>query len=212
MSNIIKYESEPLNIKRIVKYFLKGLLFIAPITITIYIILMALRWVDSLIPAIEIPGLGFAIIISSITVIGFIVSTFVSKSISDYIERWIIKIPLIGLIYSSLKELMGAFVGEQKKFSKPVIVTMDSEGILRRLGFITQDDLSNLGMEDMVAVYFPHSYNFSGNFYFVPRKHVKPIKVSNTHYMKFIVSGGMTAIPKAAFEDEQEASLEPLNN
>ena len=200
MNHPVKHQTEKVTFGKFLNYFFRGLLVLAPITITLYIIIFALNWLDGLIPAINIPGLGLVIVLATITLAGYLTSTIVIKSVFEYFERGVLKIPLISLIYSSLKELMGAFVGEQKKFDKPVIVFMDRENGIQRLGFITQDDLSNLGLQDMVSVYLPHSYNFSGNFYIVPQSNVKPINVSRTHFMKFIVSGGVTAIPEAAFD------------
>ena len=200
MNHPVKHRPERVTFSKFLKYFFKGLLVLAPITITLYIIIFALNWLDGLIPAVNVPGLGLLIVLAGITLVGYLTSTIVIKSIFEYFERGVLKIPLISLIYSSLKELMGAFVGEQKKFNKPVVVFMDRENGIQRLGFITQDDLSNLGLHDMVSVYLPHSYNFSGNFYIVPQSNVKPIDVSRTHFMKFIVSGGVTAIPEAAFD------------
>ena len=200
MNHPVKHQPEKVTFSKFLNYFFRGLLVLAPITITLYIIVFALNWLDGLIPAINIPGLGLIIVLATITLAGYLTSTIVIKSIFEYFERGILKIPLISLIYSSLKEPMGAFVGEQKKFDKPVVVFMDRENGIQRLGFITQDDLSNLGLQDMVSVYLPHSYNFSGNFYIVPQSNVKPINVSRTHFMKFIVSGGVTAIPEAAFD------------
>ena len=200
MNHPVKHQPEKVTFSKFLNYFFRGLLVLAPITITLYIIVFALNWLDGLIPAINIPGLGLVIVLATITLAGYLTSTIVIKSIFEYFERGILKIPLISLIYSSLKELMGAFVGEQKKFDKPVVVFIDRENGIQRLGFITQDDLSNLGLQDMVSVYLPHSYNFSGNFYIVPQSNVKPINVSRTHFMKFIVSGGVTAIPEAAFD------------
>lgn len=200
MNHPVKHQPEKVTFSKFLNYFFRGLLVLAPITITVYIIVFALNWLDGLIPAINIPGLGLVIVLGTITVVGYLTSTYVIKSIFEYFERGVLKIPFISLIYSSLKELMGAFVGEQQKFNKPVIVFMDRENGIQRLGFITQDDLSNLGLHDMVSVYLPHSYNFSGNFYIVPQSNVKPINVSRTHFMKFIVSGGVTAIPEAAFD------------
>ncbi len=195
MSYPVKQEPQTFTISKLFNYFLKGLLLIAPISITLYIIIIALNWLDGLIPAIDIPGLGLIIILSAITVIGYITSAFVSKSVFEYFEKLIQKVPLISLIYTSLKDLMDAFVGEKKKFNRPVLVNMDNHDAIQRLGFITQEDLSNLGLEDKVAVYMPHSFNFSGNFYIVPKSNVTMLDVPRTHFMKFIVSGGVTAIP-----------------
>ena len=76
------------------------------------------------------------------------------------------KIPLVKLIYSAVKDLLNAFVGEKKKFNKPVLVEINRENKLYQIGFITQADLTELGLNDMVSVYFPHSYAFSGSLRF----------------------------------------------
>jgi uncharacterized membrane protein len=99
---------------------------------------------------------------------------------------------LIKLIYSSIKDLIGAFVGDKRKFNKPVLVTINKENNLHQIGFVTQEDLADLGLDDMVAVYFPHSYAFSGNHFLVSRSSVKPLNISGPAAMKFIVSGGVS--------------------
>ena len=104
------------------------------------------------------------------------------------------KIPLVKLIYSAVKDLLGAFVGDKKKFNKPVLVRINKENNLYQIGFITQSDLTDLGLTDMVVVYFPHSYAFSGYHYFVPKENIKPLDVPGPTAMKFIVSGGVSGL------------------
>jgi len=104
------------------------------------------------------------------------------------------KIPLVKLIYSAVKDLLGAFVGDKKKFNKPVLVRMNKENNLYQIGFITQSDLSDIGLTDMVVVYFPHSYAFSGYHYFVPKESIKPLDIPGPTAMKFIVSGGVSGL------------------
>lgn len=104
------------------------------------------------------------------------------------------KIPLIKLIYATVKDLLGAFVGDKKKFNKPVLVRINKDNSLYQIGFITQSDLSDLGLNDMVVVYFPHSYAFSGYHYFVPKENIKPLNISGPTAMKFIVSGGVSGL------------------
>jgi len=88
---------------------------------------------------------------------------------------------------------MGAFVGDKKKFSSPVIVQISDT--LSRLGFITQDDMNVIGEPDLVAVYFPHSYNVSGNVFLVPRDKVRSLTgVKSSDVMKFMVSGGVSPL------------------
>ncbi|TXE14846.1 DUF502 domain-containing protein [Algoriphagus aquimarinus] len=177
---------------RIISYFLRGLLFITPIAVTLYIIYQTILFLDNLIPA-PIPGIGILMVIGLITFMGYMASLFFAKPILDWFERGLISIPLVNLIYTSIKDLMGAFVGDKKKFSSPVKVQLSDTFI--RLGFITQDDMSVVGEPDMVAVYFPHSYNVSGNVFLVPKDKVTPlIGVKSSDVMKFMVSGGVSPL------------------
>lgn len=193
------------TLKRIFKYFLRGLLFLVPVALTIYIIVVSIQWLDGLVPM-KIPGLGLLIILAGITLFGYLGSTLLVKPFFDLLEELLIKVPLVNLIYTSIKDLIEAFVGDKKKFNQAVVVTMDESAHVKKLGFITQDNLSHLGLKDMVAVYCPHSYNFSGNLFVVPRKNVTLIDhVSSSDFMKFVVSGGVSGFPS---EQEIEAIVE----
>lgn len=173
------------------RYFFSGTLFIVPLVATAYFIYMSFRWLDSLL-ALPYPGLGFLIIFVAITIFGYFTSNFAFKTFTDWFDHGINRIPLVKLIYSSIKDLISAFVGDKRKFNKPVLVTMNKENNLYQIGFITQDDLKDLGLKEMVAVYIPQSYAFAGHHFIVPRENVKPLDVSGTVAMKFIVSGGIS--------------------
>ncbi len=176
--------------KNIINYFLRGLLFVAPLAITFYILILIVQFLDNLIP-LPIPGLGILIVFGFITFIGYTASMLITQPLYEMLEAWLVKIPLVNIIYTSIKDLMSAFVGDKKKFNTPIIVKL-SETIYR-LGFMTQDDLTVLEEPGLVAVYFPHSYNFSGNSYLVPRENVRILKnINSTEVMKFIVSGGVS--------------------
>lgn len=179
-------------IRILANFFLKGLLLVAPLWFTIYVIYLAIAKVDNIVH-VGIPGVGLAIVVAGITIIGYLVTTFITEPIFNYFTRLLEKFPLFKLIYGSIRDLMEAFVGEEKKFKEPVIVDMNEYG-LKKIGFITQKDLSILGLTDDVAVYFPHSYNFSGNFFVVPKSRVKPLNVHPAEIMKFVVSGGVSDI------------------
>ncbi len=177
--------------RKILRYFFSGTLFIVPLVATVYFNFISFRWLDGLLN-LPYPGIGFAIILGAITIFGYFTTNFAFKAFADWFDHIVNKIPLIKLIYSSLKDLLSAFVGEKRKFNKPVLVTLNKENNLHQVGFVTQADLSDLGLQDMVVVYFPHSYAFSGNHYIVPRENVKPLTVPGTIAMKFIVSGGIS--------------------
>ncbi len=179
------------TLKRIIRYFFSGTLFIVPLVATAYFIYVSFSWLDKLLN-LPYTGLGFAIILFAITGFGYLTTNFAFQTFSNWFDRGMNKIPFVKLIYSSLKDLLNAFVGEKKKFNKPVLVEVNKENKLYQIGFITQDDLSELGLKDMVSVYLPHSYAFSGLHYIIPRDRITPLDVSGPAAMKYIVSGGVS--------------------
>lgn len=174
-------------------YFMRGLLLVIPLALTAYIISYALQKIDGLI-GVKFPGLGIAILLAGITLLGYLGSTLLIKSLFDMTERWIVRLPLVSTIYSSLKELTSAFVGKDKKFDKPVLVLLNKEARLHKLGFITQKDLKDINLPGSIGVYVPHSYNFSGDLFLLPKEAVTPLNISGAEIMKFIVSGGVTGL------------------
>jgi uncharacterized membrane protein len=182
------------TIRKIVNSFLQGLLLIAPISITIFVIFKLFEFIDGLIP-INIPGLGLLIILGSITLIGMLGSLIIRTPLSFLFNRIMDQVPLVKMLYTAISDLLSAFVGQKKKFTEPVMVIMNRESNIRKLGFITERDLKNIGIGDnFVAVYLPHSYNFSGNMFIVPAENVIPVVANSADFMKFIVSGGVTRV------------------
>lgn len=181
-------------------YFMRGLLLVIPLALTAYIISYALQKIDGLI-GVKFPGFGIAILLAGITLLGYLGSTLLVRSLFDMTERWIVRLPLVSTIYSSLKELTSAFVGKDKKFDKPVLVLLNKEARLYKLGFITQKDLKDVNLPGSIGVYVPHSYNFSGDLFLLPKEDVTPLNISGAEIMKFIVSGGVTGLHHA---EEQE--------
>lgn len=179
--------------RKLVRYFLQGMLFVAPISITVFIMIRMFNWLDGLIE-IDIPGLGILIVFSSITLLGFLASTIFAKPLFDLLENLLNHLPVVKVLYSSLKDFMDAFVGKEKKFTQPVMVLTSGESNLHMIGFVTKGDLAELGLEGMAAVYFPHSYNFSGNVYVVSKEFIIPLSASSTEVMKFVVSGGVAGL------------------
>lgn len=141
------------------------------------------------------------ILLVSITLFGYLGSTVLFKSLLDNAEKVINKLPFVSIVYYSLKEFTAAFVGNEKKFNQPVLVLMNQEAQLHKLGFITQRELRDLHLRDHIAVYVPHSYNFSGDLFILPKEAVKPLHVSSAEVMKFILSGGVTGLRSTIKQD-----------
>jgi len=187
--------------KLLFKYFLQGLLFIAPAGITIYGVFLLFKYIDGFVisPIAEylpfkIPGLGIIILLGIITLLGFAGQTIFIKPLRIFLDKFMESLPLVKVVYSALKDFLSAFVGQEKKFNKPVLVKVNTISELEKIGFITTEDLTELGIKDKVSVYFPHSYNFSGEMFIVPKEHIKPLNIHPSEAMKFVVSGGITKV------------------
>ena len=180
--------------RQLTNYFFRGLLFVSPIVITVYTIVYLIRWLDGLIPGL-FPGLGLLIILTTVTMVGLISSIFLFNPVMDFIESIFSRTPFAKVIYNSIKDLFKAFAGNKKSFTQPVMVTFFKDTGIQKLGFITKEDLAEIGISGMSAVYFPHSYNFSGNLYLEPKENITVLdSFEATEALKFIVSGGITGI------------------
>lgn len=177
--------------KTLTKYFFKGLLFLIPIVVTLYVLYLIVSTVDKIF-GFNVPGLGFLITIALVTAIGFFVSTFFARGAARFIDRLFSRMPIVKMLYSAIKDLVSAFVGEKKRFNKPVFVSLLPESTVRIIGFVTRESLDDIGMADSMAVYIPQSYNFAGNLIVVPKEQVIPIDIESGKVMTFIVSGGVS--------------------
>lgn len=179
--------------RRIFGYFLNGLLIIAPFTITVWIVVAIIDWLNDMFD-LGIPGLGILMMVVLLTLVGFLGSSFLVKPFIILTERIFHKVPLVGIVYSSIRDLFDAFVGDNQKFNKPVMVKMSEDSDNYKLGFVTQDVLESINVDDKVAVYFPHSYNFSGELFLVPQRNITYLNMPSSDVMKFIVSGGVSRL------------------
>lgn len=175
-------------------YFFRGLLLIVPIAVIGVVAFEALKWLDQIVH-VKIPGLGIVIVLTSIVVIGWLGSTFFYQRLAEIGDDVLRRVPFLKTVYDALKDLMEGLVGSKKKFDRPVMITpLDGSG-LAQLGFLTQEDLSHLGIDSThVAVYVPYSFAWSGRLFIVPASSVTPINAKAAEVMKFILSGGVTRV------------------
>lgn len=177
--------------RNFVKYFLRGLLVIVPVAITVYVVYLIFVKVDSLM-GLPVPGLGFLLTILSVALIGYLAGNFFMRKLLGFMEGIFVKVPFVKIVYTSIKDLLSAFVGEKKSFDRPVLVTLFPGSGTMVTGFITRESLDSFGLEAHVAVYLPQSYNFAGNVLLFPREQVTPLKIDSADVMAFIVSGGVS--------------------
>jgi uncharacterized membrane protein len=175
--------------KTLVTNFLRGCLVVVPVVATLYAVYFVVRTLDGWL-GLEVPGLGFAIAIALITLIGALATNVIGKRLLALPDQLLTRLPFVKLIYTSLRDFMAALVGERRSFDRPVLVALDGAG-LTAVGFITREDLSLLGLTDHVGVYFPQSINFAGQLLLVPRARVQPLELPAHAILPVIVSGGM---------------------
>ncbi|MGE5796890.1 MAG: DUF502 domain-containing protein [Ignavibacteria bacterium] len=177
--------------KKVTKYFFQGLIVTLPAAATIYLMYWVLITFDNIF-SFNIPGLGFLLILLIILAVGFIASNILTRRVTIFIYNLFNRLPLISIIYNSVKDLIEAFVGDKKKFNKPVLVKASKESSIEILGFITEENLELLGEKNKVAVYIPQAYNFAGNLIIVPSSDVKLVDAGAKEIMTFILSGGLS--------------------
>lgn len=182
---------------RLLGYFARGLVLLVPLAVTLWVCWIVFTRVDGWL-GLPIPGAGFVATLLLITLVGFLGSSLLTRSAVSMLEGLLARLPFVRLLYGSTKDLLNAFVGEKRRFDKPVIMSVSPDSALRMVGFVTQDALDHLGLPSFVSVYCPHSYNFSGQLYLVPSSQVVPLDVASADAMAFVVSGGVSGLVPTA--------------
>lgn len=180
--------------RTVAKHFLSGLIVFVPVVGSISLVLWVLKVLDDLYP-LPVPGMGLAITAVLITLLGFLTSNVVGRKIVEWLEAGMKRLPVVNLLYSSLKDLLGAFVGDKRSFDKPVMVSVAPS--VRVFGFVTCDRFDDVRLDGHVAVYLPQSYNFAGNLLVVKKELVEPVDADSAQFMAFIVSGGVAEMRAA---------------
>jgi uncharacterized membrane protein len=196
--------------KKLFRYFIQGLLIIAPIAITIWAILTAFNFVDDLLPNLmhnifpnwigqdsngnvkKIPGLGFIVTILLVIGVGYISHNILMGSLINFFDQWMTRTPVIKFLYTSTKDFFEAFAGDKRKFNKAVLANVFSENVWI-VGFLTDEEMQKFEFgAEQVGVYVPQAYNFAGQLYILPRHKVRKIdKITAGEAMKYAVTGGV---------------------
>lgn len=198
--------------RNLFRLFLQGLLILAPISITIWILVTAFYWIDGILPNLvymvfpkllgtdtaglprRIPGLGFVVFIGIALLVGYISPSWIVSRVVEFAESILERTPGIKLIYSTIKDFFEAFAGNKRKFTKAVLVSIGAPDVWQ-VGFITQEELQQFELQEYVAVYIPQSYAFAGHLFFVKRDRVRVLTdISSADAMKFAISGGVAEV------------------
>jgi uncharacterized membrane protein len=188
--------------KTIFRYFAQGLIVLVPVSITGFLLYRGYHWFLDLFSGVRIiinpyidPFIYLFLVFVFVFLVGIFASNVIARFFIDETGKLLEKIPVIKTIFSPLKDFTSAFFGSNKRFNHPVLVTTNKHTGIREIGFITDEDLSQLGIEkEYVAVYFPMSYTISGRLLIVPRENIQALDVPASEAMKFVVSGGVSDV------------------
>ncbi|HEX8944359.1 MAG TPA: DUF502 domain-containing protein [Gemmatimonadaceae bacterium] len=178
---------------RLFNYFLRGLVVVAPLALTVYVCVAIFRTIDSWL-GLPIRGVGFALTLVLITLVGFMASSLITRTAIAALDRVLDRLPFVRLLYSSTKDMLNAFVGEKRRFDKPVLVSLSQDGMVRAIAFLTSESLASLGVTGHVTVYIPQSYGLAGHMLVVPVERVQRIDADAAAVMAYIISGGVTQV------------------
>lgn len=185
--------------RRLLRYFWHGLIIIAPVTLTIIFLRWVFLQVDGLLrPYVQAPGLGFALVVAGIVLVGWIGTFFFMRRLFNFFDAWLERTPGVNFVYSSIRDFFDAFVGDKRRFDQAVLVNVTADEVWL-LGFMTDEKLANLELDPAyVSVYVPQAYNVAGQLYIVKRERVRPLDhLASTDVMKYAVTGGAMDMPVA---------------
>ena len=180
-------------LKLLFRYFMQGLIILAPIAITGYVLFFVFDWIDSFLrPYVTYTGIGFLIVIGFIIFVGWISSYIIMESLISFFDHWLERTPGIKILYKAIKDFFQAFGGEKKKFTNAVLACVFGNDVWI-VGFLTDDEMEKFNMgSDMVGVYVPQAYNFAGQLYILPKDKVRKIEnIAAGEVMKYTVTGGV---------------------
>ena len=225
MSSIRPQFNKQKILSALAQRFFQGVIVLAPIGVTIWVIVSLFNWVDNFLPNVlntifpkqfaavngqipKVTGLGFVVAIILVLIVGWLSSLFFVERFMSFFDKILEKTPGVKIIYSSVKDFLEAFAGNKKKFDQPVLVNVDAADVWR-IGFITQENTAHFGMDQYVTVYVPHSYAISGITYIVPSARIKkfPKGVGAAEAMKYVVSGGVTTVEEEYAKASSDAGV-----
>ncbi|KAB7627234.1 DUF502 domain-containing protein [Alkalilimnicola sp. S0819] len=191
--------------KKLSSTFLRGLVAILPITITLYL----LYWIGSsaeavlgaviswlLPPQAYLPGMGLATGLVLVFLLGVLLRAYLVRKLLDALERLVFHIPLVKSIYGAAQDLMSFFSRSRESDMGQVVSAPVGPGGYHILGFVTREQGAELprGLagDDLVAVYFPMSYQIGGYTVFLPREVLQPVDMPVDEAMRFALTAGLS--------------------
>ena len=183
--------------KRVVNYFLKGLVILVPPLAVVYVAVRFFLFADGIlgqylknIMNVYIPGLGLVITVCIIILAGYFGSRWLFAKLFAKLDDWLSKIPLLKSLYSIVKDTTSSLTGEKSSFKK--VAMIDLGGGKKTIGLLGAEEIGFSQCEGLVPVYIPQSFQVAGFTVLVPAKDLVLLDISPESAMKFMISAGIT--------------------
>lgn len=182
--------------KKIIGIFLKGLIALAPVVITLYILYKIFQIMDGVFKGLlesaglYFPGLGAILTLALIFGVGLLASNWITNQLIKLVEALFARLPLVKNIYGIIKDTINSLSGEKKGFSRLAIVELPNVPV-KLLGFVTNEGDHRFIPEGYVSVYLMQSMQWAGNLILVPKEYVKEVDATSEEAIKFVASAGL---------------------
>ena len=185
---------------RLRRYLLTGIVVIAPVGVTVFVLWWIFARLDQILGRIfaavglRIPGLGLLALVLTVVGVGWVAQQTIGRQLINISRDLLMKFPLTKSIYSAASQLTEQIVGEKKRFFKTCVLVEYPRPGCWVVGFLTAEgagEISGLTKRDTVAVFIPTTPNpTSGYLAFVPRSDIQPLRMSVEEGFKLVISGG----------------------
>ena len=198
--------------RRLKKYFLTGLLVVVPIVMTILVIRWLVHFLDSMLTSVlpealrpdvlyglPVPRVGMLATLLLILLIGVLTANIFGRSLVNFYERVLDRIPLVKGVYTLFKQVSDTVLKRDRgAFRKVVLVEYPRRGIWA-VAFVTgvsEGEVQEVTEKRLVNVFVPTTPNPTSGFYIlVPIEDMIELSMTVEEAFKLIISGGMVTPP-----------------
>jgi uncharacterized membrane protein len=190
--------------RRLWNTFLKGLAAVLPVVLTLYVVWwlgtnaeqILGGWLRAVAPELYWPGLGLVFSFLFVLLVGVIVDAYIVRRLFRFGEALLARIPIVKTIFAALKDFARFLpAGDKRRDLKRVVLWRMGSG--RVIGFVTEENLNPRMFAqpepDIVAVYFPMSYQIGGYTLYLPKSELEETQLSVEEAMRLVLIGGVTA-------------------
>ena len=193
---------------RLRQYFLAGLLSVAPLVITGWVLLQIYRlvdgvtrpWLERIVALRQVPGIiltlgGLTAFLLLILLAGALMQNVFGVALFGLLERTLRRIPLLRIVFETTKQIGEIVLNPQRNAFQKVVLFEYPRSRCWSIGFVTADD----GRQDLVAVFLATTPNpTSGFLLLLPRGELRILPLSIEEGMRLVISGGALLTPEQA--------------